>query len=142
MRAASAALALALIVAVPIVATRPQEYPYVISAERTAEGDYLFEAGGMFPIGGTPRERTYLVTIDAESKTVASIEPIKENNKGYVAELSLFIGKTRHEIAVLSGKALTTDSEFSATYTNTELRDTLLQCFDYITERMGGNANG
>ena len=135
-------LALALVIATPIVAMRPKEYPYVISAERTAEGDYLFEAGGMFPIGGTPRERTYLVTIDAESKTVASIEPIKENNKGYVAELSLFVGKTRHEIAVLSGDALSTDSEFSATYTNTELRDTLLQCFDYITERMGGNANG
>ncbi len=141
MRAASAALALALIVAVPIVATRPQEYPYVISAERTAAGEYVFEAGGMFPIGGTPRERTYRVTIDAQARTVVSIEPISENNKGYVAELTLFIGKTRHEIAVMSGKDLSTDSEFSATYTNTELRETLLQCFDYIEER-GGNANG
>ncbi len=137
-----AVMALALVVAVPVMATRPKEYPYVISAERTAEGEYVFEAGGMFPIGGTPRERTYRVVIDGETGIVVSIEPITENNKGYVAELSLFVGKTRHEIAVLSGDALSTDSEFSATYTNTELRETLLQCFDYISSEMGGKSNG
>ena len=95
------------------------------------------EIGGTFNIGGWPQEREYTVTVDEKSMTISDIVAVKENQYGYLAELSLFIGKTRHEVATLS--KLSTDSEFSATVSNTALRDMLVECFDYIEREMEGN---
>ena len=93
-------------------------------------------------IGLYEQERAYKVTVDAQTKRIASIEPIVENQYGYVAELSLFVGKTRHEIACMQGDDLKTDAQTSATITNTALRDMLTEGFDYIAGEMKGGANG
>ena len=147
MRAICALMALALIIAVPVMALRPEEYKpaeykYVQSAEYTAQGDYSMEIGGTFRIGQWDQERAYRVVIDAETMRVSSIEAIKENQYGYIAELSLFLGKTRSEIAGMEGDDLSTDSETSATITNTALREMLLESFDYAKREMEGKSNG
>ena len=93
-------------------------------------------------IGDWDQERAYTVTIDSETMRVSDIVPVKENSYGYVAELSLFIGKTRHEIAIMSGGDLSTDADTSATVTNTALRGMLIECFDYVKNEMEGGNNG
>ena len=55
---------------------------------------------------------------------------------GYVAELSLFEGKSYKEIASLT--QLGTDAELSATRTNTALREMILECFDAMEEVRNG----
>ena len=137
-----AALAAVLAVGSAVLALRPREYEYVRGAAYTAEGDYELEIGGKFMIGPYEQERAYKVTVDAQTKRIASIEPIVENQYGYVAELSLFVGKTRHEIACMQGDDLKTDAQTSATITNTALRDMLTEGFDYIAGEMKGGANG
>ena len=142
MRGACIAMALALAVAVPLVALQPVEYQYILGSSVDASGDYVVDIGGTFRIGDWDQERAYTVTIDSETMRVSDIVPVKENSYGYVAELSLFIGKTRHEIAIMSGGDLSTDSETSATVTNTALRGMLIECFDYIKNEMEGGNNG
>ena len=140
MRALCLAMAAALAVSAAVLALQPREYAYIRSAEQTAEGDCVLEAGGFFMIGPYEQERAYRVTIGGDTPVVKALEPVKENTVGYVAELSLFRGKTRAEIAGLTD--LSVDSDFSATVTNTALRDMLLECFDYVKYEMGGGAHG
>ena len=142
MRGACIAMALALAVAVPVVALQPVEYQYILASSVNSSGDYVVDIGGTFRIGDWDQERAYTVTIDSETMRVSDIVPVKENSYGYVAELSLFIGKTRHEIAIMSGGDLSTDAETSATVTNTALRGMLIECFDYVKNEMEGGNNG
>ena len=136
MRALCLLMALTLAVAAIAAAARPQEYSYVRGAQRAQTGEYVLDLGGFFKIGKTEQERAYTVTIDPETLAVESIEPVKENGKGYVAELSLFLNKTPVEIAGMTD--LSTDSEFSATITNNALKEMLLEGFSYIRREMGG----
>ena len=131
-------MALSLIVAVPAVALRPAEYSYVQSAEVNESGDYVVEIEGTFDIGGWDQVRAYTVTIDRETRRITDIVAVKENTMGYVAELSLFIGKNRHEVFIMSGSDLKADTALSATVTNTALRGMLVEAFDYINSEMGG----
>ena len=136
MRNVSLVLVLAIAAGSLAFCLRPRTYEYILDARRE-EGAYVVEIGGTFNIGGWPQEREYTVTVDEKSMTISDIVAVKENQYGYLAELSLFIGKTRHEVATLSN--LSTDSEFSATVSNTALRDMLVECFDYIQREMEGN---
>lgn len=136
MRALCLALALAIAAGSLAFCLRPRTYEYILDAKKEGSS-YIVEIGGTFNIGGWPQEREYTVTVDEKSMTISDIVAVKENQYGYLAELSLFIGKTRHEVATLS--KLSTDSEFSATVSNTALRDMLVECFDYIEREMEGN---
>lgn len=136
MRGLCLAMALSLAISVPVLALQPHEYQYVRGARVSDAGEYVVDIGGTFLIGQWEQERAYTVTIDPDTMQVKDILPVKENTKGYVAELSLFIGRTRTEIAGLTD--LSTDSEFSATITNTALKDMLLEGFDYVRREMGG----
>ena len=136
MRIVSLVLVLAIAAGSLAFCLRPRTYEYILDARRE-EGAYVVEIGGTFNIGGWPQEREYTVTVDEKSMTISDIVAVKENQYGYLAELSLFIGKTRHEVVTLSN--LSTDSEFSATVSNTALRDMLVECFDYIQREMEGN---
>ena len=78
----------------------------------------------------------YTVTLDADGEFVTDVEPIEQSTMGYVAELSLFEGKSYKEIASLT--QLGTDAELSATRTNTALREMILECFDAMEEVRNG----
>ena len=82
------------------------------------------------------------MTIDSEKYIVSEIIPVTQSTMGYVAELALFLNKTRHEVASLTGEDLSVDSKTSATYTNTELRAMIVECFDYAQRELEGKANG
>lgn len=144
MRGVSLALVLALAVAVPVLALQPMEYVYVKSAQVNEAGDYVFEVEGAAYLADYDYTQplAYTVTIDSENYTVAEIIPITQSTMGYVAELTLFLNKTRHEVASLTGDDLSVDSKTSATYTNTELRAMIVECFDYAQRELEGKANG
>lgn len=144
MRAACLAMALALVIAVPVVAAQPSDYSHIKSAKTDGAGNYVFEVEGAAYLAeyDYTQPLAYVVTIDAETRTVSEIVPVRQSTMGYTAELKLFLNKSRHEIATLSGGDLGTDLETSATYTNTELRGMILQCFDYAQKEMGGKSNG
>ena len=145
------AMALALAVAAPIVAatedrsfvkTGPIElqgtYESIESADRNEDGSVSFEVAGIADLYEYNYQQPlrYTVTLDADGEFVTNIEPIEQSTMGYVAELSLFEGKSYKEIASLT--QLGTDAELSATRTNTALREMILECFDAMEEVRNG----
>ena len=144
MRGVCLALVLALAVAVPVLALQPMEYVYVKSAQVNEAGDYVFEVEGAAYLADYDYTQplAYTVTIDSEKYIVSEIIPVTQSTMGYVAELALFLNKTRHEVASLTGEDLSVDSKTSATYTNTELRAMIVECFDYAQRELEGKANG
>ena len=144
------AMALALAVAAPIVAatedrsfvkTGPIElqgtYESIESADRNEDGSVSFEVAGIADLYENYQQPLrYTVTLDADGEFVTNIEPIEQSTMGYVAELSLFEGKSYKEIASLT--QLGTDAELSATRTNTALREMILECFDAMEEVRNG----
>ena len=145
------AMALALAVAAPIVAatedrsfvkTGPIElqgtYESIESADRNEDGSVNFEVAGIADLYEYNYQQPlrYTVTLDADGEFVTDVEPIEQSTMGYVAELSLFEGKSYKEIASLT--QLGTDAELSATRTNTALREMILECFDAMEEVRNG----
>ncbi len=103
-------------------------YSYVQEVSRKLSGEYVFTVQGGAPIvEGYVQNLEYKVYVDADTDTVTDIVPIVQSTMGYTAELSFFEGKTYAEI--LQSTDLSTDSEFSATKTNTKLREMILECF-------------
>lgn len=105
-------------------------YSYVQEVSRKLNGEYVFTVQGGAPImGGYVQNLEYKVYVDAGTDTVTGIVPIAQSTMGYTAELSFFEGKTYEEI--LQRTDLSTDSDFSATKTNTKLREMILECFAF-----------
>lgn len=137
MRGISLALVLALVIAAPITLAaerkRPVEtelpaaYRYVQSMAVTQDGTYTFNVKGSAMIGEYEQKLEYDVAISS-SDTVETIVPIEQSQKGYVAEMSLFLGKTYEEIRDLTDLS-GADASTSATYTNTALRSMIEECF-------------
>lgn len=133
---------LALAVAAPIVAVTEDRtfvkagpielqgtYASIESAYRNEDGSCRFEVKGIADLTEYNYQQPlrYTVTLDADGEFVTDVEPIEQSTMGYVAELSLFEGKSYEEIASLT--QLGTDAELSATRTNTALREMILECF-------------
>ncbi len=142
MRSLCIVLAVALVVFIPITnytnvyITKNGVYSYVQDAGRKLNGQYEFTVQGGAPImGGYVQNLEYKVYVDAGTKTVTDIVPIAQSTMGYTAELSLFEGKTYAEI--LAQTDLSSDSEFSATKTNTKLREMILECFSFYDYNIG-----
>lgn len=110
-------------------------YSYVQEVSRKLSGEYVFTVQGGAPImGGYVQNLEYKVYVDADTDTVADVVPIAQSTMGYTAELSFFEGKTYAEI--LQNTDLSTDSELSATKTNTKLREMILECFSFYDYNM------
>ena len=131
MRGICIALVAALVISTPVVYAaerrRPQEqelpaqYNYIQTMSCDALGNYYFDVKGSDYV----QELEYSITL--KEGVVQEIQPIKQSTMGYVAEESLFEGKTFAEIAALSD--LSTDSQTSATRTNTVLKGMIEECF-------------
>lgn len=110
-------------------------YSYVQEVSRKLSGEYVFTVQGGAPImGGYVQNLEYKVYVDADTDTVTDVVPIAQSTMGYTAELSFFEGKTYAEI--LQNTDLSADSEFSATKTNTKLREMILECFSFYDYNM------
>ena len=140
MRALLCAMALALAVAVPVLATRPLPpfTPQYVQSYEREDAAYRFEtAGSAYIMDGYSQELAFTVYIDPASGTVTKIEPVKQSTMGYTAELAFFIGRTRAQIEGLTD--LSTDATTSATRTNTALRAMVLECFEVMERAEAGN---
>ena len=140
MRALLCAMALALAVAVPVLATRPLPpfTPQYVQSYEREDAAYRFEtAGSAYIMDGYSQELAFTVYIDPASGTVTKIEPVKQSTKGYTAELAFFIGRTRAQIEGLTD--LSTDATTSATRTNTALKAMVLECFEVMERAEAGN---
>ena len=133
MRGLCIALAAALAIGTPVIAVAeynrpaeaslPAQYRYIRTMAKDRKGYYYFDVqGGAAITDSYTQQLEYKVVIDMPGGTVTEIEPITQSTMGYTAELSLFVGKTYGEISALSGEDLSTDSETSATLTNTALQ--------------------
>ena len=140
MRGLCVALAAALAIGTPVIAVAeynrpaeaslPAQYRYIRTMAKDRKGYYYFDVqGGAAITDSYTQQLEYKVVIDMPGGTVAEIEPITQSTMGYTAELSLFVGKTYGEISALSGEDLSTDSETSATLTNTALQGMVEECF-------------
>ena len=74
--------------------------------------------------------------MNVRDEKVAQIVPLVQSTRGYEAEISLFVGKTRSEVGAIT--ELGTDSDTSATRTNTALKGMILDCFDALAEVNNG----
>lgn len=110
-------------------------YSYVQEVSRKLNGEYVFTVQGGAPImGGYVQNLEYKVYVDAGKDTVTDVVPIAQSTMGYTAELSFFEGKTYEEI--LQRTDLSADGDFSATKTNTKLREMILECFSFYDYNM------
>lgn len=141
MRSLCIAMAVLVLIFVPITnytnvyIDKSGVYSYVQEVSRKLNGEYVFTVQGGAPImGGYVQNLEYKVYVDAGKDTVTDVVPIVQSTKGYTAELSFFEGKTYAEI--LQNTDLSTDSEFSATKTNTKLREMILECFSFYDYNM------
>ncbi len=119
----------------------PYEYSpaYVKSQEK--EGTvYTFsvEGAAYLPDYDYTQPLAYTVRIDMADGRVSEIVPVTQSTMGFEAELAFFVGKTHAQVLGLTD--LSTDADTSATYTNTQLRAMVLECF-YVAERAEA-ANG
>ena len=140
MRALLCAMALALAVAVPVLATRPLPpfTPQYVQSYEREDAAYRFEtAGSAYIMDGYSQELAFTVYIDPASGTVTKIEPVKQSTMGYTAELAFFIGRTRAQIEGLTD--LSTDATTSATRTNAALKEMVLECFEVMDRAEAGN---
>lgn len=107
----------------------PAGLAYVKAAgSSSAFGGMSFIAEGYADLYEYNYRQPLLFYVNIKDGSVADIIPIRQSTMGYTAELSLFIGRTRTDIEMLSD--LFTDADTSATRTNTALRAMLLECFD------------
>ncbi len=147
MRALCLAMALSLVVAVPVLATReePFEPVYVQSYTQDESGSYVFEVTGGAYLAeyDYTQELAYTVTIAPETGRVSTIVPVRQSTMGYEAYLEFFVGKTEAEIAGLTDltdpEEAPTDGTSSATVTNTALRAMVLECFEVMERAEAGN---
>ena len=148
MRGICIALVAALVVSTPIVYAaerrRPQEqelpvqYNYIQTMSVDALGNYYFDVKGSLKFDGSDYVQELEYSITLGDGVVQEIEPIKQSTMGYVAEESLFEGKTFAEISALSD--LSTDSQTSATRTNTALKGMIEECFIASDAHAGAEA--
>ena len=120
--------------------TAPYEYaPRYVKAREADGAVYTFsvEGAAYLALFDYTQPLAYTVILDMEEGKVQTIEPVTQSTKGYVAELSLFIGKTHAQVLNLSD--LSTDSNTSATATNTVLREMVLECFYEAEYAEAGN---
>ncbi len=136
MRAVCLGMAVVLLVSIPLVGytevgTKGGTYSYVTDVSRKLNGEYAFEVAGSAYLSDYDYTQplAYRVTLDKTGGSVASIQPITQSTKGYVAELAFFVGKTYDEI--LARTELSTDTQTSATRTNESLRKMILECFAF-----------
>lgn len=137
MRGICIALVAALVISTPVVYAaerrRPQEqelpaqYNYIQTMSCDALGNYYFDVKGSLKFEGSDYVQELEYSITLREGVVQEIQPIKQSTMGYVAEESLFEGKTFAEIAALSD--LSTDSQTSVTRTNTVLKGMIEECF-------------
>lgn len=96
---------------------------------------FVVEGVAKIPFGESSYEQSLCYYVNIKDGAVNAIEPVTQSTRGYVAELSLFIGKTYEQIKNLTD--LSSDSDLSATYTNTQLKNMLLECF-LADDMLGG----
>ena len=141
MRSLCIAMAVLVLIFVPITnytnvyIDKSGVYSYVQEVSRKLNGEYVFTVQGGAPImGGYVQNLEYKVYVDADKDTVTDVVPIAQSTMGYTAELSFFEGKTYEEI--LQRTDLSADGDFSATKTNTKLREMILECFSFYDYNM------
>ncbi len=141
MRSLCIAMAVLVLIFVPITnytnvyIDKSGVYSYVQEVSRKLNGEYVFTVqGGALIMGGYVQNLEYKVYVDAGKDTVTDVVPIAQSTMGYTAELSFFEGKTYEEI--LQRTDLSTDGDFSATKTNTKLREMILECFSFYDYNM------
>lgn len=141
MRSLCIAMAVLVLIFVPITnytnvyIDKSGVYSYVQEVSRKLNGEYVFTVQGGAPImGGYVQNLEYKVYVDAGKDTVTDVVPIAQCTMGYTAELSFFEGKTYEEI--LQRTDLSADGDFSATKTNTKLREMILECFSFYDYNM------
>lgn len=137
MRGLSVLMALSLVIAAPLVSVREaaqSEYKYVQSV-KSENGVYDFNVKGAAYLAeyDYTQPLEYTVTVNSYLGRVTEIAVIQQSTMGYEAELSLFIGKSESEIR--ASNDLSTDAETSATNTNTVLKNMVLECFEYLSEK-------
>ena len=146
MRALCLAMALSLVVAVPVLATReePFEPVYVQSYTQDESGSYVFEVTGGAYLAeyDYTQELAYTVTIAPETGRVSTIVPVRQSTMGYEAYLEFFVGKTEAENAGLTD--LTDPEERPRTALrrdghDTALRAMVLECFEVMERAEAGN---
>ncbi len=138
MRGICALLALALLVAVPLVSYTEVglyagTYTYIKGVRRNFGGGYEFTVQGEADLS-VPGQYEYfqplefVVVLDGAGERVTEIVPVTQSTMGYTAELSYFVGHSYEEIAARTDWSAA-DTETSATRTNVKLKDMVIECF-------------
>ena len=107
--------------------------PAYVKAQEKEGTVYTFsvEGAAYLPEHDYTQPLAYTVRIDMAAGKVSEIVPVTQSTMGYEAELAFFVGKTHAQVLGLTD--LSVDAGSSATYTNTALREMVLECF-YMAE--------